>query len=81
MTEAEYIAECLTNFRNEVELPRAEHRERVLRELALTEHDRARPRAGVQFWLRPALRHLGEQLIAAGRWLAQGDGDLSSPEV
>jgi hypothetical protein len=67
----EFEAYYLEMFRQDVELPKAELRHRLIRELVDGDPEPARP----QLWLRLGLRRLGEQMIAAGEWLARANGE------
>jgi len=72
--EADYLA----RFREDVELPKAERRQRLIRDLVdAGPYQSDAPQPGAQLWLRLGLRRLGEQMIAAGEWLAQADGGRS----
>ncbi|HTE84375.1 MAG TPA: hypothetical protein VK821_06565 [Dehalococcoidia bacterium] len=70
----EFQANYLARFRGEVDLPAAEVRHHLIRDLAGAAPDQYEtPRAGSQLWLRLGLRRLGEQMIAASEWLAAAD--------
>ena len=72
MNDAEFTAWYLNKHREEFELPRAETRHRLLDALAGEAPEAPRvPRSGAQLWLRLGLRRLGEQMVAAGEWLAR----------
>ncbi len=72
-------AEFLEYSRRAVEIPRAEQRARLLRELELsdpTRHAHSEQRPVSWTWLTSMRVRLGDGLTAAGIWLAGHRGDV-----
>ncbi len=72
--EAEFLAE----IREAVEIPRAEKRARLLRELELSDATRHAPepkRRAWRWWIAAARLWLGGGLAAVGVWLSGRRGD------